>query len=113
MLVPLLSALSGPTAFRFHSGAPPGLRRAELVAFGVLHDPPAPGRSLVDIADAGCPELFQPGHQFVEAAGFAVDVDVQAVLPGLALGHVLEQQPPAAPTPLVWSNESSGWRIAA
>src|SRR5580700_4564603 len=70
------------------------LCRAELVAFGVLHDPPVPGRSLVDFADPGCPQVFQPDHQIVEAARFTVDVDVQAVLAGFALGHVLEQQPP-------------------
>ena len=61
---------------RLHDRPRPGLRRAELVAFGVLHDPPVPGRSLVDLADAGCPQLFQPGHQLVEAAGLTVDVDV-------------------------------------
>jgi hypothetical protein len=69
---------------RLHDRPRPGLRRAELVAFGVLHDPPVPGRSLVDLADAGCPQLFQPGHQLVEAAGLTVYVDVQAVLAGLA-----------------------------
>jgi hypothetical protein len=33
-------------------------------------------------------------------AGLTVDVDVQAVLAGLALGHVVEQQPPAAAAPM-------------
>ena len=65
------------------------LRRAELVAFGVPHDPPVPGGSLVDLADTGCPQSFQPGDQLVETAGLTVDVDVQAVPAGLGLGHVL------------------------
>jgi hypothetical protein len=39
-----------------------------------------PGGSLVDLADAGCPQFFEAGHQLVEAAGCTVDVDVQTVL---------------------------------
>jgi hypothetical protein len=34
-----------------------GLRRAELIASGVLHDPPASCRSLIDLAYAGCPNF--------------------------------------------------------
>ncbi len=49
--------------------------------------------SVVDLTDAGCPQVLQPDHQRVEAAGLAVDVHVQAVLVGLALGYVLEEQP--------------------
>jgi hypothetical protein len=73
-----------------------GLRRAELIAFGVLHDPPASGKSLIDLAYAGCSQLLQPGNQLIEPPGLTVDVDVQAVLAGLPLRNLLEQQPPTA-----------------
>jgi hypothetical protein len=65
-----------------------GLRRAELIASGVLHDPPASCRSLIDLAYAGCPQLLQPGNQLIEALGLTVDVDVQAVLAGLPLRNL-------------------------
>ena len=47
--------------------------------------------------DAGCSQAFQPGHQRFEATGFAMDVHVQAVLSGLAFGHVLEEYPSPMP----------------
>ncbi|GED90084.1 hypothetical protein TNCT6_71690 [Streptomyces sp. 6-11-2] len=69
-----LTELAPPGAQHWCRGrSRPGLRRAELVAFRVLHDPPVPGRPLGDLADAGCPRL-------VEAAALTVDVEVQAVL---------------------------------
>ena len=61
-----------------------------------MHDPPAPCSSLIDLAYAGCPQLLQPGNQLIEAPGLTVDVDVQAVLAGLPLRNLLEQQPPTA-----------------
>jgi Acyl-CoA dehydrogenase, C-terminal domain len=73
-----------------------GLGRAELIAFGVLHDPPVSCRSLIDLAYAGCTHLLQPGNQLIEAPGLTVDVDVQAVFAGLPLRNFLEQQPPTA-----------------
>ena len=59
-------------------------RRAELVAFRVVHDPPVSGGALVELAHSGGAQALQPGHQLVESAGRAVYVDVQAVLDRLS-----------------------------
>ena len=107
-----LASWHGATEPHTTTGRASLLSRAELVALRILHDPPVPGRSLVDLADADCPQLFQPSRQHVEAAWLTVDIDVQAVLPGLAFGHLLKQQPPAA-ADAARLVVRMGWRIAA
>jgi hypothetical protein len=70
---------------------------AELVAFGVLHDDPLGGTFLAALAVAGGAEGFEAfglGLDLVEAD---VEVEVHAVLDGLGLGDLLEEDAHALP----------------
>lgn len=64
---------------------------AELVALRVLHDRPG-AAGLVDRAQDGGAEGLQPFHGGVAGVGAGVEVEVEAVLGGLRLGDLLEEQ---------------------
>lgn len=65
-------------------------------SYGILHDPPVPSGSLIELTDTGRTQALQSGHQRVAAARLSVDIDVHAILTGFALGHVLVEQSPTA-----------------
>jgi hypothetical protein len=80
-----LGALTEPAGSRRSSG----LRNAELVAFRILHDRP-PVVPLVHVGNSCRAQLDESGD-----LGFSIrsgQIDVHAILGGLPLGHLGEQQ---------------------